>query len=118
MTYPIILNSRIKAVCNHRRQNFTIRRIVLWAGFTLGVMTLVNAGTQVSYAEVNIDQKDQGSGKQTTTEIKICDTDEKDGVNIRVDVEGIYKFNLNISPECKTDGNKSDNGAVKKEKSE
>ncbi len=118
MTYPVNLNSRTKALCNHLRQNFTVRRIGLWIGFTLLVLTLVNAVTLVSYAEVRINQKDQGSEKQTTTEIEIRDTDEKDGVSVRVDVEGFYKLDLKISPECKADGNKSGNGAVKKEKRE
>jgi hypothetical protein len=83
--------------------------------FILAVLTLVNAGTLVSYAEVKINQKDQGSEKQTTTTIEICDTDEKDGVSVRVDVADIYKFDLKISPECRAEGNKSGNGAVKKE---
>jgi hypothetical protein len=118
MTYPIIFNSMTKSLCNHRGQTFSVRRIGLWTGFTLAVLTLVNAGTLVSYAEVSIDQKDQGSGKQTTTDIKICDTGETDGVNVRVDVAGFYKLDLKISPECKADETKSDNGAVKKEKRE
>lgn len=116
MTYPIILNSRTSASSNHRRQLFAVRRIGLWIGFTLAVWILLSAGTLVSYAEVKIDHKDQGSGKQTTTDIKICDTDEKDGVNIRVDVAGIYKLDLTIGPECKAEGKSSGNGAVQKEK--
>jgi hypothetical protein len=95
-----------------------VRRIGLCLGFILAVLTLVNAVTLVSYAEVRINQKDQGSEKQTTTEIEICGMKEKDGVSVRVDVEGFYKFDLKIRPECKADGNKSGNGAVKKEKRE
>ena len=118
MTYPRISNSRTKTLCNHSGQNFTVRRIGICTGFTLAVLMLVNAGTPVSCAEVRVDQKDQGSGQPTTTNIKICDTGEKDDVNVRVDVPGFYNFNLQISPECKANGSKSGNGAVKKEKRE
>jgi hypothetical protein len=118
MTYSIILNSMTKALCNLRKQEFAVRRAGLWLGSTLAVLTLVTAGTLVSYAEVKIEQKDLGSKQPTTTNIRICDTDEKDAVNIRVDVPGFYNLDLRISPECKTDRTKNDNGATKKEKRE
>ncbi len=117
MTYSKILNSKMKALCNVRKQKFAVRRVALWVGSTLAVLTLLTAGTLVSYAEVKIEQKDLGSG-QPTTNIRICDTDEKDALNIRVDVPGFYNLDLQISPECKADRTKNDNGATKKEKRE
>ncbi len=118
MIYPIILLCKTKALCSHMRENVLVRRIGLCIGFIIAVSTLVNAVTLDSYAEVRINQKDQGSEKQTTTEIEVCGMNQKDGVSVRVDVEGFYKLDLKIRPDCKADGNKSTNGDVKKEKRE
>ena len=118
-TNPTSLFGQTKDLFIHRRQDFFVRRIGLCAGFIFAVLTLisVSAVTSDSLAEVRINhQKNQGSEKQTTTQIEICDTDEKDGVSVRVDVEGFYKLDLKISPECKAAGNKTTNGAEKKEK--
>ena len=82
--------------------------------FILAILITVIAMTQISYAQVRVEQTTQTADKPTTTKIDICDKDEKDGVAVRVDVPGFYKLDFNLSSECKADDKNSANDVEKK----